>query len=116
MANLNASLDTLFRALADPTRRAVIQRLGSGPASVKELAEPFDMALPSFLKHIGVLEESGLISSRKVGRVRTCRIKPKQLTVVETWLAEQRKLWVGRTDRLADFAETLASREISNDR
>jgi DNA-binding transcriptional ArsR family regulator len=109
MDNYHQSLDQVFQALSDPTRRAVIQRLGTSPATVKELAEPFGMALPSFLKHIAVLENSGLISSEKTGRVRTCRIKPKQLSAAEGWIAEQRALWEGRTDRLADYAEGLAA-------
>ncbi|WP_299399813.1 helix-turn-helix transcriptional regulator, partial [Pelagibius sp.] len=79
MPNQEAALDTVFRALADPTRRAVIQRLNRGPASVTELAEPFDMALPSFLQHLKVLEESGLVRSKKVGRVRTCSVKQREL-------------------------------------
>lgn len=104
-----SSLDSVFGALADPTRRAVVQRLGRGPASVKELAAPFRMALPSFMKHIAVLEQSGLVRSEKVGRVRTCRMEPKPLRSAEVWMAEQRALWEGRTDRLVDFVEGLGS-------
>ncbi|HKX23130.1 MAG TPA: metalloregulator ArsR/SmtB family transcription factor [Rhizorhapis sp.] len=100
-----SSLDFVFGALADPTRRAVVQRLGRGPASVKELAAPFHMALPSFMKHIAVLEQSGLVRSQKVGRVRTCSMEPKLLRTAEAWMAEQRALWEARTDRLADFVE-----------
>lgn len=111
MVNYSASLDNAFHALADPTRRAVIARLIAGDAPVKELAEPFAMGLPSFMKHIKVLEESGLIASEKVGRVRTCRLKPKQLAVTENWLSDQRKLWEGRANRLAEYVETLASEE-----
>ena len=96
-------LDGIFQALADPTRRAVIGRLGRGPASVGELAQPFSMALPSFMKHIHVLEESGLIRSRKAGRVRTCEIDTARLAAVDTWLNEQRAIWKGRTDRLEKF-------------
>ena len=109
MDNYRNTLDSVFYALSDPTRRAVIQQLGQGQATVGELAAPFDMALPSFMKHIGVLEASGLIGSKKVGRVRTCKIKQKKLAAVETWLNEQRVLWEGRADRLGDYAETLAS-------
>lgn len=112
MENNQTALDSVFHALADPTRRAVIQRLGQRSATVSELAEPFDMALPSFMKHIGVLEASGLIGSKKVGRVRTCKIKPKTLAAAETWLNEQRALWEGRIDRLAEYAETLTSEEL----
>lgn len=83
---------------------------------MKELAAPFDMALPSFMKHITVLENSGLIGSKKVGRVRTCRIKPKQMAAAESWIAAQRALWEGRTDRLADYVETLAAQEKNSDR
>lgn len=104
-------LDNLFHALADPTRRAVIQRLGNGPASVSELAGPFDMALPSFMKHLNVLEESGLIRSKKSGRVRICEIRPEPLQQVESWLAEQRALWQERTDRLEKYVIELQSKE-----
>ena len=100
MPNQETSLDSVFRALADPTRRAVVQRLCAGPAPVKELAEPFDMALPSFLQHLRVLEESGLVESRKEGRVRTCAIKPDEFSSAEQWFAQQRTLWEGRLDRL----------------
>ncbi|MBL3559091.1 MULTISPECIES: ArsR/SmtB family transcription factor [Marinobacter] len=105
------SLDQAFHALSDPTRRAVIQRLIGGPATVKQLSEPFSMGLPSFMKHIKVLEKSGLISSQKTGRTRTCQIEPIQLTAAEKWLSEQRAIWEDRTDRLADYAESLAAKE-----
>ncbi|MBB4642121.1 ArsR/SmtB family transcription factor [Rhizorhapis suberifaciens] len=105
------SLDHVFGALADPTRRAVIQRLGMGPASVKELSAPFDMALPSFMKHITVLEKSGLLQSEKSGRVRMCRIKKPPLAAAEQWVVEQRALWEARTERLADYVEALAAKE-----
>lgn len=113
MDNKQPALDSVFRALSDPTRRAVIQRLGQQSATVSELAEPFDMALPSFMKHIGVLEASGLITSKKVGRVRTCRIKPKKLVTAENWFDEQRALWESRSDRLTEYVENLASEEQS---
>ncbi|MCV0423948.1 MAG: metalloregulator ArsR/SmtB family transcription factor [Roseibium sp.] len=109
MENNQTTLDSVFQALADPTRRAVIQKLTSGPASVKELAEPFDMALPSFMKHISVLENSGLIQSEKVGRVRTCEIKPKQLSAAEKWINTQTVLWEGRMERMANYVEALAA-------
>jgi DNA-binding transcriptional ArsR family regulator len=96
-------LDTVFQALADPTRRAVLGRLAAGPASVGELARPFGMALPSFMKHIRVLEGGGLIRTHKAGRVRTCAIQPAAIALAEAWLAEQRALWEGRTDRLEQF-------------
>ena len=96
-------LDDVFVALGDPTRRAVIRRLGQGPASVGELAEPFAITLPSFMKHVRTLESSGLINTHKSGRVRTCSLNQDRLAVVDDWLAEQRRLWTEQTDRLADF-------------
>lgn len=109
MVNYVGTLDTAFHALSDPTRRAVIHRLMSGPASVKQLAEPFEMGLPSFMKHIKVLEDCGLVGSEKVGRVRTCHIKTEQLAAAESWLSEQRALWEARTDRLADYVENVVA-------
>ena len=103
MDNNQTRLDTLFQALADPTRRAVISRLGTGPASVSELATPFDMALPSFMKHIRYLEESGWITSRKQGRVRICNIVHPQMQFAIGWLDRQRVLWEQQSDRLEDF-------------
>jgi len=100
-------LDRTFHALANPTRRAVVARLGRGPATVSELAEPFDMALPSFLQHLQVLEDSGLISSRKSGRVRTVRIRPTTLKRAAAWLDGQRELWDRRLDRLDAYVKTL---------
>lgn len=97
------ALDDILVALADPTRRAVIQRLGAGPASVGELAEPFPITLPSFMKHVRTLEASGLIRTRKSGRVRTCTLDRGRLVLVEDWLAEQHRLWEQRTDRLEQF-------------
>ncbi|KAA2237978.1 ArsR/SmtB family transcription factor [Salinarimonas soli] len=93
-------LDDVFHALADPTRRAVLERLGRGAATVSELAEPFDMALPSFMKHIGVLERSRLIVSRKTGRVRTCALDRDRLIAAERWFGEQHRLWQSRYDNL----------------
>jgi len=97
------ALDAVFVALADPTRRAVIRRLGAGPASVGELAEPFPIALPSFMKHVRTLESCGLIRTRKSGRVRTCTLNRDRLSLVDDWLAEQREIWERRTDRLERF-------------
>lgn len=94
-------------ALADPTRRAVVLRLGRGAASVKELAAPFPMALPSFMKHLGVLERSGVVRSRKSGRVRVCELRTQVLGDAENWLAEQRSLWEARSDRMTDYVESL---------
>lgn len=96
MDNNQVALDRAFRALADPTRRAVIQRLAKGQATVSDLSMPFDMALPSFMKHIRVLEASGLVDSRKHGRVRTCSLVPKKLAAVEKWFDDQRTIWEGR--------------------
>lgn len=111
MENYKISLNTAFHALADPTRRAVISRLVKGPAPVKELAGPFDMGLPAFLKHLRVLEDSGLIESEKTGRVRTCRVATQRLSEAETWLCEQRAFWQANTDRLADYVETRMNRD-----
>ncbi|MDC9825916.1 metalloregulator ArsR/SmtB family transcription factor [Devosia sp. ZB163] len=103
MAQHQTQLDDVFLALADPTRRAVIARLGRNEASVSELAAPFEMALPSFMKHIRVLEDAGLIHTSKHGRVRTCRIDTARLSLIDGWLDEQRRTWEGRTDRLEQF-------------
>ncbi|MBP2356270.1 DNA-binding transcriptional ArsR family regulator [Kribbella aluminosa] len=103
MAQYSAEVDGVFVALADPTRRRVIRRLGRGPASVGELAEEFPITLPSFLKHVRTLESNGLIRTVKVGRVRTCVLNRERLALVDDWLAEQRRTWEGRTDRLERF-------------
>lgn len=99
MAN-HDGLDGVFVALADPTRRRVVHRLGRGPASVTELARPFPMALPSFLKHIRALESAGLVRTAKQGRVRMCTLDRERLALVGDWLEEQRRVWEERTDRL----------------
>ena len=104
-------LSGIFQALGDPTRRAVLGRLGRGPASVSDLARPFDMALPSFMKHIHFLEESGLIRTSKEGRVRTCTLEKKTFAAVESWLDSQRALWEGRTDRLEHFVLSELNRK-----
>lgn len=103
MDQYSAQLNDIFQALADPTRRAVLGRLGRGPASIGDLAKPFDMALPSFMKHIHQLEHIGLIRTHKQGRVRTCAIEKKQFAVAEAWLSAQRAIWEARTDRLEQF-------------
>jgi len=100
-----AALTDVFYALADPTRRAIVSALGRGPESVSTLAAPFEMALPSFMKHLSVLERCGLIRSDKAGRVRTCELQPRVLTEAESWLAAQRELWEARSDRMARFVE-----------
>ncbi|RCK41521.1 helix-turn-helix transcriptional regulator [Thalassospira profundimaris] len=107
MDKYSTSLDTIFHALADPTRRAVVQRLAKGPAPVKELAEPYDMALPSFMKHLNVLEEAGLIASKKQGRVRTCSFNPDKFEAAEKWFDEQRALWASRFDNLDTLLSSL---------
>lgn len=96
-------VDGVFRALSDPTRRRVLERLSRSPASVSELAAPFDMALPSFVEHLRVLEGCGLVRSRKAGRVRTYQLAPKQLRLAEDWLARQRTLWQRRLDQLDEY-------------
>jgi DNA-binding transcriptional ArsR family regulator len=113
MEQYAAQLNGIFQALADPTRRAVLRRLGKGPASITDLAKPFDMALPSFMKHIHSLEGSGLIRTRKEGRVRTCAIEKRPFAMVETWLSAQRALWEGRTDRLEQFVTTVPNKAKS---
>lgn len=110
MPNQQVRLDSVFRALADPTRRAVVERLMAGPASVTSLAGPFPMALPSFVQHLQVLEGSGLVQSRKVGRVRTYEIAPHGLELAEAWLDRQRALWERRLDRLDRYALELKRR------
>ncbi|MEU7903526.1 metalloregulator ArsR/SmtB family transcription factor [Actinoplanes sp. NPDC049118] len=100
MAQYSAQLDGLFVALADPTRRGVIRRLGRGPMSVGDLAGEFPMTLPSFMKHVRTLEANGLIRTVKSGRVRTCILNRERLALVDDWLAEQRRVWEERTDRL----------------
>jgi DNA-binding transcriptional ArsR family regulator len=103
----NQAVDHVFHALAEPTRRAMVERLGAGPMSVSELATPFDMTLAAIVQHLQVLERSGIVRSEKVGRVRTCRIAPTGLNVAEQWLAERRSLWERRLDLLGEvLAET----------
>ncbi|WP_327001515.1 metalloregulator ArsR/SmtB family transcription factor [Dactylosporangium sp. NBC_01737] len=108
MAQYPAQLDEVFAALTDQTRRAVIRRLGRGPASVGDLAREFPMALPSFMKHVRTLEGSGLIRTAKSGRVRTCTLNRERLALVDDWLAEQRRIWQERTDRLEQFVTDTA--------
>lgn len=106
MEHYTPALDRVFHALADPTRRAVISRLaGCREATVQELASPFSMGLPAFLKHLRVLETDGLIRTEKVGRVRTCRVNPPALAAAEAWLSAQREQWQASADRLAHYVE-----------
>jgi DNA-binding transcriptional ArsR family regulator len=114
MAKQGIQLTDVFYALADPTRRAIVGTLGRGPASVSTLAAPFAMALPSFMKHLSVLERSGVIRSRKAGRVRTCELRPATLTRAEQWIAGQRRVWEARTDALSALAERLHQEDLSH--
>jgi DNA-binding transcriptional ArsR family regulator len=100
---LNHRLDLMYAALADGSRRSIVDRLSRGPATVKELAAPLTMSLPAVLQHLRVLEESGLVSSAKAGRVRTCRLQPAALQAAEQWIADRRAGWVSRLDRLDSF-------------
>ncbi|WP_322022933.1 metalloregulator ArsR/SmtB family transcription factor [Burkholderia sp. BCC1977] len=105
MANFQPGISDVFHALADPTRCAIVGALGKGRRTVSELAAPFDMALPSFMKHVAVLERSGLVTTRKAGRSRTCELVGGRLAEAEQWLAAQRVLWEARADRLVEFVE-----------
>lgn len=96
-------LNQLFHALADPSRRIMVERLTLGPASVSELAEPLEMSLPAVVQHLQVLEASGLVRSEKVGRVRTCHVVPTALRQAEQWITERRTTWERRLDRLDDY-------------
>ena len=111
MPNQPAQLTRVFQALADPTRRAVLQRLSGGTAAVSELAKPFDMALPSFLQHLKVLEGSGLVRSRKSGRVRTYQISPQPLKAAEGWIVGRRALWERRLDQLDQYLDSLEAKK-----
>lgn len=115
MAKQIAQLSDVFYALADPTRRSIVSVLGRGPESVSTLAAPFGMALPSFMKHLSVLERSGVIRSSKIGRVRTCELVPRGLTQAQRWLAEQRETWEARSDRMTRFVEKLHQEESPHD-
>ena len=96
----NVNIDRVFHALADSTRRAIIERLSEGPASVSQLATPLAITLAAVVQHLQILEESGLVRTQKLGRVRTCRMEPKGLTVAERWINDRRSLWERRLDRL----------------
>jgi DNA-binding transcriptional ArsR family regulator len=106
-----AVTDDVFYALSNSTRRKVLERLSVGPATVSELAAPFDMKLPSFVQHLSVLEQSRLVKSRKRGRVRTYEITPERLSVAEDWLSEQRQLWEARFDRFDKYVKHLKEKE-----
>jgi DNA-binding transcriptional ArsR family regulator len=115
MPNQSAHLDHLFHALADPARRAIMERLSRGPAPVSELARPLPMSLPSAMQHLGVLEAAGLVRSEKVGRVRTCSIEPGALSQAEQWINARRIEWEHRLDRLGTYLEVLKAKEETGD-
>ena len=103
MRNQRASVDRVFHALGDPTRRSIVERLSEGPISVSHLAKPLAITVAAVVQHLQVLEESGLVRTEKVGRVRTCRMEPRGLSVAERWISERRSLWERRLDRLGDL-------------
>lgn len=107
MPKQTQALDRVFQALSDPTRRAVVERLGRGPAAMSELARPFAMALPSFAQHLDVLEDAGLVKSKKTGRVRTYQLSPLRLQTAENWLSGQRTKWTRRLDQLDEYLMQL---------
>ena len=107
----SAVADEVFLALSNPTRRKVLERLSVGPATVSELAAPFDMQLPSFVQHLSVLEQSRLVKSKKRGRVRTYEIVPKRFKVAQDWLSEQRQVWEVRLDRFDNYIKQLKAAE-----
>jgi DNA-binding transcriptional ArsR family regulator len=107
MLNQSAKLDRLFHALADPARRAIIERLSQGPAPVSQLAMPLPMSLPAAMQHLGVLEAAGLVHSRKVGRVRTCTMNSETLSQAEKWINDRRSEWQHRLDRLGEYLKTI---------
>jgi DNA-binding transcriptional ArsR family regulator len=98
-----ASLDHSFQALADPSRRAMVEQLSLGPASVSELARPLDISLSAVVQHLQVLERSGLVRTEKIGRVRTCRIEPRAMQPVERWIQARRRSWERAFDRLGEY-------------
>ncbi|TMH10960.1 MAG: helix-turn-helix transcriptional regulator [Betaproteobacteria bacterium] len=107
MPNQSVQLNRVFQALADPTRRAVLERLTSGPAAMSELAQPFEMALPSFSQHLDVLENCGLVRSRKTGRVRTYQLAPQPLKTAEQWMLSQRTRWERRLEQLETYLKDM---------
>ena len=115
MLNQTIDLDRLFHALADPARRAMIERLSRGPAPVTELARPLPMSLPAAMQHLGVLETAGLVRSEKIGRVRTCAIEPRAFGHIERWLNARRTEWEKRLDRLDEYLKTIESEGEGND-
>lgn len=112
--NHQTDLDLTFQALADPTRRAMVEHLSRGATSVSELARPFAMSLPAVMQHLAVLEGAGLVVSEKVGRVRTCRVQPKALSAVEAWIGARRMEWERRFDRLEAYIEDMQAKGDRN--
>ena len=110
MLNQQTALDLTFQALADPTRRAMIERLSQGTASVSELAKPLAMSLPAVMQHLAVLEGAGLVVSEKIGRTRTCRVAPEAMRAAEAWLDARRNEWAGRLDRLGVYLDELQAK------
>lgn len=115
MAKHEPDLSLIFHALSDPTRRMMLARLAQGPAPVTELAAPTGLRLPTVLRHLAVLEEAGLISTAKDGRVRSCVIIPEALAPVQTWLDAQRHIWEARLDRFDDYVMTLMKERVNDD-
>lgn len=111
MLKYSGELDLAFTALSDPTRRALVDRLATGPATVSELAAPLPISMPAVLQHLKVLEEGGLVRSEKVGRVRTCHLELKMLNSAQTWIDARRQMWERRLDRLDTFLATLPPEE-----
>jgi len=105
MLSQRANIDRVFHALGDPTRRAILEKLSAGPASVSGLAAPLEITLAAVVQHLDVLERSGLVRSTKVGRVRTCRMESRGLTVAEKWINDRRARWEKRLDRLGELLE-----------
>jgi DNA-binding transcriptional ArsR family regulator len=114
MINQSTPLDLAFQALADPTRRAMVERLARSPASVSDLARPLSISLPAVMQHLAVLEGSGLVVSEKIGRVRTCRVEPRTLSLVEQWINARRTEWERRLDRLGNYLEELKKQGDDN--
>jgi DNA-binding transcriptional ArsR family regulator len=114
MLDDSAVLDRAFHALADPSRRLMVERLSVGPTSVSELARPLEMSLAAVVQHVQVLEASGLVSSAKVGRVRTCRLEPEALASVEGWVIERKREWAARLDRLGEYLQETPKKETAS--
>jgi DNA-binding transcriptional ArsR family regulator len=117
MLNQRPPVDDVFRALGDPTRRGMVERLGEGPATVSQLAQPLDITLSAVVQHLAVLETAGLVSSEKVGRIRTCRLEAARLRLAADWFAGQRAVWERRLDRLGNvLAQDLAAEQHTGHR